>query len=160
MRQRVYIETTIPSFYYNNRSDERSNVCSKWTRYWWDRCSHEYDLVTSGAVLGELDRGNHPDKEKKLALLKVIALLLPRPLVDQAAETYVKRFLMPAGAYGDAVHMAFASVYNCDILLTWNCAHLANPRKNAHLVAVNSELDLTVPLVLTPLQLLEGNVYD
>ena len=42
-----------------------------------------------------------------------------------------KRLVEPAGplprkAEADATHIAFASVYGCEYLLTWNFKHIAN----------------------------------
>ena len=56
------------------------------------------------------------------------------------------------------MHLALASRYGVDVLLTWNCTHLANPNKFDHIESVNSELRLPVPLLTTPLNYLsEGN---
>ena len=62
---------------------------------------------------------------------------------------------MPLGASGDAAHLAYASVYRCDRLLTWNCAHLANSNKIEHIEALNGRLKLRSPRVITPVQLLK-----
>ena len=35
MQQLVYIETTIPSFYYTLRADTESVARMNWTRRWW-----------------------------------------------------------------------------------------------------------------------------
>ena len=74
--------------------------------------------------------------------------------VADIAETYIKRFVMPNDPGGDAVHLALASYHACDVLLTWNCQHLANFKKLDHIRRVNVLLDLHVPALLTPLELL------
>ena len=66
MKPTIYIETTIPSYYFNSRMDAELQVLGKWTREWWDEKRHEASLVTSVAVLEELSRGNHPFKNEKL----------------------------------------------------------------------------------------------
>src|SRR4051812_5655766 len=45
--------------------------------------------------------------------------------------------LMPRDAAGDARHLALATFHGCDVLATWNCRHLANVNKQAHLRRVN-----------------------
>lgn len=154
MKQTVYIETTIPSYYYNSRKNAELEVLSKWTREWWDDRRHEYNLVTSAAVLEELSRGDHPLKAEKLALIEKVPLL---PITDEVvgvAHVYVARKAMPNDPKGDALHLAFASVYKCDMLLSWNCRHIVNYQKMGHLKQLNSELRLGVPLLLTPMELL------
>ena len=54
-----------------------------------------------------------------------------------------------------ADHLALASFYNCDMLVTWNCRHLANANKTDHIRRVNALLGLRTPLLVTPLELME-----
>ena len=55
---------------------------------------------------------------------------------------------------GDAMHLALASFHKCEFLATWNCRHLANANKFAHIRRVNTLLGLFVPTLVTPLELL------
>lgn len=54
---------------------------------------------------------------------------------------------------GDAIHLAYASFYKIDFLLTWNCNHLANANKRQHIRRINTGLNLSVPEIVTPLEL-------
>ncbi|MBI3417353.1 MAG: hypothetical protein HY043_18835 [Verrucomicrobia bacterium] len=54
----------------------------------------------------------------------------------------------------DADHLALASYHKCDMLVTWNCRHLANANKLGHVRRVNALLGLETPLLITPLELL------
>ena len=60
---------------------------------------------------------------------------------------------MPDDILGDAVHLAYASYYKIDYLLTWNCNHLANANKKQHIKIINTKLDLFTPELITPLEL-------
>lgn len=71
--------------------------------------------------------------------------------VLEIARIYIDRLLMPGDADGDALHLAIASYYNMDVLMTWNRKHLANPNKFGHIDMVNGEQGLSVPLITTPL---------
>ena len=90
MRKRVYIETTIPSFYYEVRSTPDMVARREWTRDWWDNQRHHYDLVTSAAVIEELSQGNYPSKEQALALISQLPLLATEPAIDAIVETYIR----------------------------------------------------------------------
>ena len=61
-----------------------------------------------------------------------------------------KRQVMPRSPVRDALHVALASYYRLDYLLTWNCRHLANVNKIRQLERVNLQLGLGVPLMITP----------
>ena len=155
MKQTVYIETTIPSYYYSQRKASDLVALSQWTRDWWDNERHDFELATSVAVIEELERGEHPLKKEKLALVSSLKQLEVRPEILKTVETYIKSKLMPNDPSGDALHLALASHYKCDILLSWNCKHIVNYRKTGHLENVNRALGLPVPALLTPFDLLQ-----
>ena len=154
MRQRVYIETTIPSFYHEVRTEPEMLARRNWTRAWWDRHRHAYLLVTSEAVIGELQAGTFPYKEQALALLADLPLVPVEAAIAEIVETYIQRMVMPRDPTGDALHLALASYHKCDFLLTWNVQHLANANKFAHIPRVNALLSLFTPALVMPLELL------
>ena len=71
----VYIETSIPSFYYEVRTEAGMVARRQWTRQWWDELRHEYALATSIAVLDELGAGDYPGKDEALNLVKDVLLV-------------------------------------------------------------------------------------
>jgi len=154
MKKIVYIETTIPSFYYEIRTEPEMVARRNWTREWWENQSPHYQLVTSMAVIEELERGDYPNKEQVLDLVKEIPLLEINMEIHDVVETYIKRKLMPADSKGDALHLSIASFHCCDFLLTWNCTHLANANKFAHIRRLNTLLGLYIPSLITPVELL------
>jgi predicted nucleic acid-binding protein len=152
---KIYIETTIPSFYHEIRTDIDSLARKNWTQHWWDFKRREYDLVTSEAVIRELENGDYPTKKDALALLEGLPILEINYDILELVETYIARKIMPAEPAGDALHLALASYYGCDFLLTWNCRHLANPRKFQHIRRINVMLNVFVPILITPVEFLE-----
>src|ERR1041384_1623845 len=146
----VYIETTIPSFYYSTRRSIQSLAWRAQTRTWWDRFRYPYDLCTSGAVLAELSNAPAPRAAPRLRMLEIVRTLPPHDEVDRIAEFYMKHRLMPRTAGLDALHVAFASHYEIDFLLTWNCRHIANANKAEHLAVLNHRLGLRSPIMVTP----------
>ena len=151
---RVYVETTIPSFYYEERVAPEIVARRGWTREWWNSASGRDELVTSLAVLDELSQGRADRAKERLALLRDLPLLPIDSAIGEIVESYVKHKLMPADPGGDALHLALASYYKCDCLATWNCRHLANANKFGHLRRINTMLGLFVPALVTPLELL------
>ena len=155
MRPRVYIETSIPSFYCENRTSPEMVVRRQWTRQWWDHARERYEMVSSAAVLSELQRSDFPNQEECLALMDQVALLKTElPAVTDIVEVYISNHVMPGDPVGDALHLALASYHKCDFLLTWNCRHLANANKFGHIRRINTLLGLFVPALVTPLELL------
>jgi hypothetical protein len=66
--------------------------------------------------------------------------------VDELAAALLAAGLLPAKAKADAVHLAMASVYRLDYLLTWNLRHLANATILARLRPVVEQVGSVLPL--------------
>jgi len=157
MKPKVYIETSIPSFYYEERPAPDMVARRLWTRQWWDQAEERYVLVTSVAVLDELSQGEYPHKPAVLDLVKTLPLVPITQDIVEIVQTYIQHQVMPRDPVGDALHLALASYHKCDFLLTWNCQHLANANKFGHIRRVNALLGLYVPALVTPLELLGGS---
>jgi len=153
MKKKIYLETTIFSFYYDERAE--SSYRRKVTRDWWDHERRNYDFFTSYFTVKEINNPVYPNWRKVLALARRVKLLKLRQEIDGIIEVYMKNKLMPADDTGDAAHLAIASYYETDYLLTWNCKHLANANKFDHIRIVNMKLGLLTPEIVTPEQLYE-----
>lgn len=154
-KPRVYVETTIPNFYYDLRASAAVTMRREVTRRWWADAASRYDLFTSTVVLTELRRGTSVHVPLRLALLSEIPTLPVATAVDGIVHTYVSNKLMPGNPPEDALHLALASCYDCDFIVTWNCRHLANRNKAQHIRQINTRLGLPVPRLVTPADLLE-----
>jgi predicted nucleic acid-binding protein len=156
-RQRVYVESTIPSFYHETRTAPDIVARRDWTREWWNGADERFELVTSPAVLDELAAGQTERSEDRLALVRGLPLLPIESAIGDIVQVYIRHKLMPENPAGDALHLALASYHKCDFLVTWNCRHLANANKFGHIRRVNTMLGLFIPALVTPLELLGGS---
>jgi predicted nucleic acid-binding protein len=153
-KPRVYIETTIPSFYHDPRTSPEVVKMRRWTRLWWRGAHNCYELVTSDVVLQELAAGTHEVARSRIALAAPLLRLEAGPTVGAVVDEYLKHKVMPAVPPFDAWHLALASTHKCDFIVTWNCKHLANPNKAPHVARINALLGLYVPRLATPRDLL------
>lgn len=151
MKEKVYIDSTIPSFYHDER--ESIKLLTEITKSWWDEESKNYEIWISEAVIQEINEGNYPNKEKVKDFIKEIQLLKSCIELERITEFYIENYIMPKSFIGDAVHLAYASYYNIEYLLTWNCNHLANANKKKHIRVINERLGLSTPEIITPLEL-------
>ncbi len=151
MKDKVYIDSTIPSYYFDQRESLKS--FTEITRKWWSEMTDYYELYISDAILQELNSGNYPRKKEIIELISSIPLLPLNPDLEQVVEFYIANYVMPKSLIGDAVHLAYASYFNIQYLLTWNCNHLANANKRKHIRVINARLGLSTPEIVTPLEL-------
>ena len=159
-KPRAYVETTIPSFHCEARLAPAIVARRDWTRQWWDTAPKTCELVTSPAVHDELSRGTTERVADWLTLIRDLPLLPIIPAIGEIVRAYILHKVMPADPGGDALHLALASYYKCDFLVTWNCRHLANANKFWHIRRLNTMLGLFVPTLVTPLELLGGSDAD
>lgn len=124
MKPTVYVETSIPSFYYEVRSEPEMVSRKQWTQQWWAEANDNYSLVTSVAVLNELNQGNFPGKEQAIKLIADLPQLPLERAILEIGETYIAHKLMPADPGGDALHLAIAS--HCLVYSFHSWLHLWN----------------------------------
>ena len=154
---KVYLETTIFSFYYDERTQPDIVARRNWSRAFWEVCKANYAMFTSVGTLTELSRGNKPHKDAALKLAQSLPAYPSTDEIKSIVAVYIKEMVMPRDPFGDALHLAFATFHKCDFLVTWNCEHLANANKLGHIRLVNSRLGLHTPELVTPLELLGKN---
>ena len=155
MDKLVYVETSVPSFYFDTRGSHDMQAMRQWTREWWSLPKFGQELVIGPPVLVELGEAPASKRDKALGLIEELRILPYTDEITEIVEVYFAHKLMPLAAQGDADHLALASFYNCDWLVTWNCKHLANANKFGHIHRVNGLLGLRTPALVTPQQLLE-----
>lgn len=152
----VYLETTIPSYLVARLSPD-GDLAEKQalTKAWWENHRHRYDLVTSASVLDEARSGDLSQSGLRLAALKGIHVLTLSPEVEFIGSELLRKGWIPLGASVDAFHVAFASAYQVDFLLTWNCTHLANASSRRPIERWLRRLDKHIPVICTPTDLME-----
>jgi len=151
VKKKVYLDTTIPSYFYDDRQETAFLISA--TKSWFRNEAKQYDVFISDETLVEAQEGDHPYKRKILDFLSRCNTLPFDAILEDIVEEYIQNHLMPQKFGGDALHLAYASYYKIDFLLTWNCNHLANANKREHIRVINSRMGLFVPEITTPLEL-------
>ena len=76
-------------------------------------------------------------------------------MADKIKEISV--FVDESGTFdSDALHIAAASVAGMDVLLTWNCRHMANPHTLPLTRDIITRAGYVCPAVMTPKTFLEN----
>jgi hypothetical protein len=73
--------------------------------------------------------------------------------VKDLADYYLKKGLLPQNKLEDALHVAYATIFEMDLLLSWNFRHLANIKKEEKILEANREQGYRYPLcIISPLE--------
>lgn len=155
MALKVYIETFIPS--YLTARPSRDIVIAgnqETTKAWWRR-RHDFELYVSIFVLREAAAGDPSAAAERLKVLAGIPEIdLPEEVVV-IADRLLSEASLPAKARLDALHIAAATLGGMNVLLTWNCTHIANAAFRLRIERVLRSFGYEPPVICTPLELVE-----
>lgn len=124
-------------------------------REWWETRRAQFSLYISQTVLDEVARGDAEIAVKRLEILKDFPLLELNESVENLAAQFLTKSNLPPKAADDSIHIAVATVYGLDYLLTWNCKHIANAQIQKKLSQISSDAGYELPTICTPYELME-----
>ena len=124
------------------------------TQSWWDTRRQNFTLYISEVVLEELARGDQEIATKRLDLINELPLLELNETVEELAQQFLTKSNLPPKASDDALHIALATIYKVDYLLTWNCKHIANAQIQKKLSQISIQSGYELPTICTPYELM------
>jgi hypothetical protein len=156
MKPKVYIETTVVSYY--TAWPSRDVVIAghqQVTRDWWRHRLPLFDGAISELVLEEAGKGDPQAAKTRLDALAGFPILMPGSEAVQIAKAMTEQRLVPAEYINDAIHISIAATNGIDYLVTWNCKHLANALMRGRLVSLIEAFAYESPVICTPEELME-----
>lgn len=155
MKAKLYLESTIPSYFVGLASRTITTAAEQYiTQQWWKRRSADFDICISQVVLDEIKAGDPVMARRRLEAVKPFKALM---LTDEArilTKALLQGGPLPAKAAQDAAHIAVATVHEMHFLLTWNCRHIANAQMLRQIEAVCERHGYRCPVVCTPRELI------
>ena len=155
MIESLYLDTSIIGYLTIRPSTNLITASnSVITQNWWDTRRENFTLYISEVVLEELARGDQEIAIKRLDLISELPLLALNEAVEELAQQFLTKSNLPPKASDDALHIALATVYKVDYLLTWNCKHIANAQIQKKLSQISIESGYELPTICTPYELM------
>jgi hypothetical protein len=157
---RIYIESNVPSYVAARPARDLLQAArQKLTKDWWRLKRHRHELFTSQVTLDEIAGGERAMAQRRLEIMADTPVLELTSAAASLTEDVLASGLLPATADSDAAHIALATVHKMDILLTWNCRHIANAAIQVRLRRVVQSLGYELPAICTPDEL-SGELYE
>lgn len=153
---KVCLETSFVSACVTARTDPGSVHRKRVSLDWWATQRPRHEVLVSAEVVFELSKPEYPQREDALQFIDGIEALQLTADVAGMAAVLVRERVMPGPLTGDAMHVAAATVYGFEYVLSWNVRHLANPNKVRHLNAICLRFGLMPPQIVTPDHLWES----
>jgi|Deesub1362B_J571_1020462.scaffolds.fasta_scaffold02688_9 predicted nucleic acid-binding protein len=153
----VYIETSIISYLVAKPSNNLITAArQKITFDWWNNQRHKYNIFISELVVAEAIKGDKLAAKERLKVIKTIPVLEITNECIELAKLFFKKAKLSENARDDALHIAIATSYKMDFLLTWNFRHLANAHFIRKLQKISLEEGLIIPTICTPQEIDDG----
>ena len=132
-KQRVYLDSTIPSAYYDLRTRERQGQT---LQFWYERLP-DFEVVISSVVLLEIRATPKEERRRQLEnLVKDCEVLVFDEEANALAQEYVFREVFSEKYVDDANHVAVAVTNGIGYFCSWNFTHLVrvNIRREVNLI--------------------------
>ena len=151
-RLKVYCETTFWSYLNGGRTPlEHIAIRQAATLRWWEEIAPKCEIYVSQYVENEAADGNAEFAAKrKASMANAIWLDGKIPEVDVLSCLLMSGAAVPTTEATDALHIATAAVYGIDVLLTWNCKHMANLVTLPTTSAIVVKAGYRCPIIITP----------
>lgn len=91
---------------------------------------------------------------ERLRVIQNFQVLELRNEALELGESFITQNALPQKASDDALHIALATIYGIDYLLTWNCKHMANAEIQKKIAKISLEQGYEIPTICTPYELM------
>lgn len=152
----VYVETSVIS-YLTSRPSRGLLVAARQeaTREWWDFRDKAFQPLISNLVLQEASAGDPAAALRRLEICRPLQRLVINVACESLANTMPIAMAFPETKQENALHIAFATLYQADFIASWNFSHLVGPVTKFRLQTAIQNMGYPPPILSTPEELLE-----
>jgi predicted nucleic acid-binding protein len=136
IKKKIYLDTSTISYLYQKDAPEKMKDT---LTFWRDLELGKYHIYISDVTLDEIDRCSNFKKDILYAYLTDIYY----HEIDTTEETriladkIIQAGILTTKSYEDCLHIANASIADCDYIVSWNFKHLVSVRTIAGVRAIN-----------------------
>ncbi len=157
MEQKVYLETSIVSYYVARPSRDLVIAArQEITHEIWPVLQDNFDIYISALVIQETSRGDKEAAKKRLDAVSHIPVLEITQQVQEVAQSLINENAVSPEFEEDALHIAVASINGMDFLLTWNFSHINNAFKKSKIIRAIEKQGFIPPEICSPDEFLGG----
>ena len=153
MRLRVYTDTSVIGGLFDNEFTKGSTLLFNEFK------QEKKDLVISDLTLQELEGA--PERIRSALDMinrdRIEFIKLNNESLSLADE-YLSSGILGPGSMADAQHIAMATVYNVDVLVSWNFKHIVNFNRIRSYNSVNLKKGYGLIEIRTPLEVLDEGI--
>lgn len=151
----IYLDTSVISAYFDVYKPVRQIITQKW----FQQQAHNFSLFASTLVIEEIQKNTDQELMKNmLTLLNTysVSILAINDDIDHLAEAYRAKIL--SKEINDTLHIATASYYALDAIVSWNFRHIVNLKTMKVIHQINQEQNAH-PIEILTLEHVGGDQY-
>ena len=133
---KLYLETTTFNWYFDERPGHEEVA-----RLFEAIKAGQFAGYTSQYVTEELKKASEPKRTNMLSLIEKYGIieLTAKTEILTVAEEYITAGILPQSQQFDSLHIAAASVYGIDGIVSYNFHHINRDKTKAHIPLINKE---------------------
>lgn len=144
---KVYLDATIPNYAFNSHTPEKQQYAN---RLFEEIKIGKIDAFISKIVIDEISSAPEPKKTNMVNIIKNLPVLEVTNQCNELAEKYISRKIIPTKNKEDALHIAIATFYGLDAIISYNFDHIVKLRTKREVTGINLALgykiiDLIIP---------------
>lgn len=148
--ERIYLDTSVFGGYFDKEFE-------RWTRILFDEIIRgNFKILYSKLTDAEL--ANAPEKVKNLVIQipeKQIEFIEILEEAKELANRYVTEKVVGKSSMADCLHIALATIYDADVLVSWNFKHIVNLARIRGYNSINYRLGHKILEIRTPREILD-----
>ena len=151
---KLYLDTSTISHLF---ADDVPDKMADTNKLWDDFVSGKYELCISQVVVDEIEQCSEQKRNQLIAKMQLIEFeVLPETdTVKALAKEYIKGGVLKEKSIADCLHIVYAVVYSCDVIVSWNFKHLVNYKTINKVKIVNAMNRYGEIGIVSPTMLLE-----
>lgn len=123
------------------------------TTYWWTKEKSKHQIYISDVVYAEIQLGDSFAAKRRLGIAQKLDRLEINHETLRFAQHLISNVPFTKKAQIDAIHIAVATVYELDYLITWDFKHIANANYRSKFEVLAESMNLRLPIICTPEEL-------
>lgn len=152
--QKMFVETSVFNFAFADDSPEKHEDTLSLLE---EIRQGKYAPYTSSYVLEELEAAPEPKRIKMLTMAAEYSMIVTPPTEEatQLADMYIQEGIIPRKHLLDALHIATATVYDLDFIVSYNFKHIVKRKTVTMTEAINLRAGYRRIGIFSPTEVIE-----
>jgi len=149
-KEKICLDTSVPSAYYDSRVKERQRETEKF----WREIIPAYQVRVSAVTVEELANTRESSLRRKLqALIEPFQVLRVNARSEALARAYLEAGTIPERYMADALQIAIATDHQISYLVSWNFEHMVKVKTRREVNSINVLHGYTAIEIVAPSEL-------